>query len=374
MKGTQLFLVFFLFATTLNAQELPVDKDATKETKCLYRNLKKITEKGYLFGHQDDLAYGVNWKYEDGRSDVKDVTGDYPAVYGWEIGHLEIGAKINLDSVPFDKMREYIQAGYQRGGVITISWHGNNPMTGGSSWDPAPGTVESILPGGSKHKVFVDQLEKVASFLGSLKGKNGEMIPVAFRPFHEHTGGWFWWGAKTTTDEQYRQLFQFTVDYLKNKKQLHNLLYVYNTGSEFNDANSFLQRYPGDDVVDMLSFDTYQHNKKDPDTNFIKTTNKLLGVIEQVAKEKDKLVAFGETGYGQIPYSQWFTETLEKAIGDRKIAWVLLWRNAGFKAKENQTEFYVPYKGHSSAEDFIRFYNLPQTLFQGEVNYKMMYK
>jgi mannan endo-1,4-beta-mannosidase len=37
-----------------------------------------------MFGHQDDLAYGVGWKYEPGRSDIKDVTGDYPAVYGFE--------------------------------------------------------------------------------------------------------------------------------------------------------------------------------------------------------------------------------------------------------------------------------------------------
>ena len=33
-----------------------------------------------MFGHQDDLAYGVGWKYVPGKSDVKEVTGDYPAV------------------------------------------------------------------------------------------------------------------------------------------------------------------------------------------------------------------------------------------------------------------------------------------------------
>ncbi|MBD0288787.1 MAG: hypothetical protein ICV79_25690 [Flavisolibacter sp.] len=57
--------------------------------------------KGILFGHQDDLAYGVGWKYEKGRSDIKDVAGDYPAVQGYELGHLELDSLINLDSVPF---------------------------------------------------------------------------------------------------------------------------------------------------------------------------------------------------------------------------------------------------------------------------------
>jgi hypothetical protein len=56
-----------------------IDKEATKETIALYGNLKKLLQKGVLFGHQADLAYGMNWKYEPGRSDIRDVTGDYPA-------------------------------------------------------------------------------------------------------------------------------------------------------------------------------------------------------------------------------------------------------------------------------------------------------
>src|SRR4051812_44133297 len=62
--------------------ELPADKMATRETVNLYRNLKRVLNKGIMFGHQDDLAYGVGWKYIPGKSDVKEVTGDYPAVYG----------------------------------------------------------------------------------------------------------------------------------------------------------------------------------------------------------------------------------------------------------------------------------------------------
>ena len=65
------------------------DKSATKETQNLLLNLKKLLPKGVMFGHQDDLAYGVGWKYVPGRSDVKDVTGEYPAVYGWDYSGLE---------------------------------------------------------------------------------------------------------------------------------------------------------------------------------------------------------------------------------------------------------------------------------------------
>src|SRR5215216_7568366 len=144
-KINLLFFVAIIVCYHSAAQvHFPSDKQATKETIALYKNLKKLLNKGFMFGHQDDLAYGVNWKYEDGRSDIKDVTGDYPAVYGWELGRLEIDQPVNIDSVPFDKMKEFIQKAYSWGGVITISWHLNNPLTGKTAWDPTPGTVASI--------------------------------------------------------------------------------------------------------------------------------------------------------------------------------------------------------------------------------------
>lgn len=358
----------------LPAQNFPSDHHATEQTVQLYRNLKLISDKGILFGHQDDLAYGVNWKYQPGKSDVKDVTGDYPAVYGWEIGHLEIDAAVNLDSVPFDRMKEYISSAYSKGGVITISWHGTNPMTGKTAWDPENGTVESILPGGDKQEVFKAQLDKVADFMLGLKDNKEALIPVIFRPFHEHTGGWFWWGNKTTGNDLYKKLFRFTVQYLRDTKNVHNLLYAYNTGSEFNDATTYLQRYPGDDVVDIVSFDTYQNGNPAIDSSWQVKTSQLLSVIERIAAEKNKIAALAEVGFNKIPYDQWWTNTLYKAIGSHKLAYVLLWRNAGYKAKEKETEFYVPYKGHSSELDFKKFYHLPKTLFQSDINYKLIYK
>ena len=61
-----------------------VDSLATAETVALFENLKTVSQQGVLFGHQDDLAYGIDWKATPGRSDVKQVCGDYPAVYGWD--------------------------------------------------------------------------------------------------------------------------------------------------------------------------------------------------------------------------------------------------------------------------------------------------
>ncbi len=86
-----------------------IDPKATPETKNLYVNLKELAKTGTMFGHQEDLAYGVGWKYEDGRSDVRDVAGEYPALFGWDLGYMESGSKLNIDSVPFEKIRGYVQ-------------------------------------------------------------------------------------------------------------------------------------------------------------------------------------------------------------------------------------------------------------------------
>src|SRR5437773_12322515 len=110
-----------------------VDPHATAETRALFVNLRRLAGKALLFGHQDDLAYGVQWFNEPGRSDVKETAGSYPAVYGWDVGGLEREVGENLDAVAFERQRGWIAEGYRRGGVITLSWHMRNPVTGGNA-------------------------------------------------------------------------------------------------------------------------------------------------------------------------------------------------------------------------------------------------
>lgn len=372
----QWYMILLLMSAAISAHaqtRLPSDKRATKQTVNLYNNLSRIRQHGFLFGHQDDLAYGVKWKYIEGKSDVKDVTGEYPALYGWDLSHLELDEKVNIDTVPFSNMKRYIRQGYSRGGAITISWHGTNPLTGKSAWDNTPGTVAAILPGGAKHDLYKSQLDKVAGFLLSLKGSRGELIPVIYRPFHELTGDWFWWGAKACTAEEYKSLFRFTVHYLRDVKKVHNLLYVYNTGSNFDSAAAFLERYPGDDVVDVLSFDAYAYGDAAKST-FANDVSGHLTIVEQVAKAKNKIPALSEAGYNQIPDAQWWTNSLLKALNGHNPAYVLIWRNAGYKSSDNTVEYYVPYPTHASAADFVKFYQDERTFFQKDAVRARLYK
>ncbi len=375
-RNSILISVFFFVACQAKAgQELPADKKATKETVNLYNNLKKVRAKGFMFGHQDDLAYGVNWKYVPNNSDVKDAAGDYPAVYGWELGGLELDHPKNLDAVPFETMKEFIQQGYERGGVITISWHAYSPLGNKrNAWDTTHGTVATILPGAVNHQLYKSWLDKVAAFLQSLKGKKGEAIPVLFRPFHELTGSWFWWGQRQCTPEEFKALWRFTYQYMHNEKKLNNLLWVYNTSGDFKTAEEFMERYPGDDMVDMLSFDTYQYGDNSKSNSFAEKTNQLLSIVQVIADKKNKLTALAETGYEAIPQTNWWTDVLLKAIGNNKISYVLVWRNHGYNEGMKKMHYYAPFNGQASAADFQKFYQHEKTFFEKEAAREKLYQ
>lgn len=349
------------------------DKNATPETENLYQNLILLQEKGFLFGHQDDLAYGVKWRYEEGRSDIKDVTGDYPALYGWDLGGIEHQKSNNIDGVPFKKMKNWIKEIYDRGGVSTISWHMDNPLTMKNSWDTTSGSLRSILPNGEKHQLYLSWLDQAAQFLGNLKGSDGKKIPILYRPFHELTGNWFWWCKNNATPEEFKEIWRFTIHYLRETKKLNNLIIVYNT-ADFKSKEEFLEYYPGDDVVDVLSFDKYQYTNPVTDSSFITEVQNQLKIMNDVAVEHQKPMAIAETGYEQIPYENWWTKTLTEAIGNYKISFVLLWRNHGWQEQEKKMHYYAPYKGQLSEKDFIEFYNSPKTFFQKDITQENIYK
>ena len=89
-----------------------------------------------------------------------------------------------------------------------------------------------------------------------MKDENGAYIPVIFRMYHEHTGDWFWWSSQQSTPEEYKQLWIMTCDYLQKTKQVHHLLYAYSS-SNVQSEEHYLERYPGDQYVDILGFDHY---------------------------------------------------------------------------------------------------------------------
>ena len=329
----------------------------------LMDRLAGLVEEGkIMYGHQDDLMYGHSWKLEDDasefvQSDVYAVCGKYPAVYGMDLGGIELGWTHNLDKNDFDNMRAAAVAHHERGGVVTFSWHPRNPLTGGDSWDvTSDQVVASILPGGEKHEYFMTWLSNAADFMESIKTADGQAVPLVWRPWHEHTGSWFWWGQNLCTTEQYKALWQMTYDYMVKDRGLTNLVWAYSPGAGGLDAALFEERYPGDEIVDMVGFDCYQYGDN---ASYVSDMKAALDITGKFAKDHGKLMAVTETGYEGIKDAKWWTSVLYEAVKDYPVSYVLTWRNAC----DQPTHFYAPYPGHESAEDFKAFAALEDIMF-----------
>jgi mannan endo-1,4-beta-mannosidase len=359
-----LFAGSLLSVAVLAQQIKPADAGASEKTITLFRNLAALAPDYVMIGHQDALSYGVKWVGDENRSDLHDVTGSHPAVFGWDIGGIDIGLDKNLDSVPFDQMRKNMIRVFEMGGGNTISWHAYDPRTGKDSWVDtkiAVNTVSQILPGGARHADFLKNLDRTGVFLSSLKSKEGELIPLVFRPWHEHSGSWFWWGRLHCTREEYIELFRFTVHYLREKHELNNLLIAYSPDIGFANAAEYLERYPGDDIVDVIGLDDYHSLRQNKPENLIRN----LEIIAGIARDKGKIAAFTETGCTNVEDKLYFTQkllpVLEHSDLTHSISWVLFWRNG------NKKHHFMPYKGHKSAADFRRFVAHPLILMQNNV-------
>lgn len=354
-----------LTAACSGPEHRPSDPQADKAACALYERLFELRDRGVMLGQQDALAYG-HQRYEPGFSDVYDMTGDYPAVVGWEIGHVELGAPYSLDSVYFDDIRRGIAATAARGGISTISWHGDNILTGGSTWDCSRNdVVASILPGGSHHNEYLAQLDRVADFLLSLKDAQGGAIPVVLRLYHEQTRSWFWWGADFATPDEYKALWRMTVGHLRDTRGVHNVLYGYSP-TDVEDEAGYLERYPGDEWVDVVGFDLYHFGSDAAATeHYMANMRRNLQIVADYAVRSGKLPVMAETGMEGIPVTDYFTRVVAPVIEPSGMAWILFWRNAWEPDKPGH--FYLPYKGHAAEGDFKAFIDNERILMNQDI-------
>lgn len=332
-----------------------------------------------MYGHHDDPFYGLGWEWEEGRSDTYALVGDYPGVMSFDLGGIEMGDDKNLDSVPFIRIREEIVKQHERGGIVTISWHLRNPLLGTTAWIesdakaydealpylrkikqedkvPAPhNTVKSILPGGSQHAKFLTWLQRVSDFLSTLKDSKGKPIPFIFRPWHEYNGGWFWWGKGRCTDEQFKQLWILTQDYIN--RTLSDVI-VWSCSPNLGVVpQEFYSRWPGDERVDLLGLDAYQWGTE---ADYIAQCSADLDFLEDYAQQHGLLFAMTECGYKNSPDATWWSRVLRPMMDKHHLCYFLAWRNA-------QHEHFGCAPGLATADDFKQMAKWKTTLFVKDI-------
>lgn len=342
------------------------DKKATAETRALFYNLDELAERGILFGHQHATEYGHGWAGEENRSDVRSVTGSHPAVIGVDIMGLS-GRPAGEIEKNKTALRKNIVDTYDRGGITTVAWHFSNPVSASDFYwkdSVSAPAVKHIIPGASHHEQYKAILKGIAQLALSVKGKDGTLAPLIFRPYHEFDGDWFWWGRSHCTVEEFKSLWRFTVSYLRDSLGVHNFIYAFSPDNRFNSEKEFLERYPGDEWVDMVGMDNYGDFGRDGRYN-LEAGFRKLKIVSDYAEKAGKLAAFTETGLESIPRVDWWTTVLLETLKKEKLklCYVLVWRND----IQSPTHYYAPFPGQVSEPDFIRFYNDPFTLFEKDL-------
>ena len=387
--------------TTLQADSsvILVDKKANKEVASLYAYLKALgkTDK-VLYGHQNDTHHKAVLDGENTNSDTKDLTGSIAAVVGIDTLSLT-GAELQLTSEEENSGMTLVQKAAnlgieasKEGAIITMSAHmpnfalvaekgvdsnGNYDFSGYTPGITTGNVVSRIMPGGDLNQVYTQYLDIIAEY-GKIMEEN--QVPVLFRPFHENNGSWFWWGKAFCDEEGYKNLYRYTVEYLRDTKDVHSFLYVYSPNGPFEDEADYLSRYPGDEFVDVLGFDMYHDNptenaSEDP---WLDTLKETIHIVETIANSRGKLSAVAETGirkdYTCMPVSgnankKWFME-VSNIISQSNMPYYMVWANF------DENNVFAPYMvnetmGHEMVNEFIEYYNDAASVFaDGVGDYK----
>ncbi|GHV00849.1 mannan endo-1,4-beta-mannosidase [Bacteroidia bacterium] len=337
-----------LFCTSAFARApmKPVDGKATVATKSLYKKLAAYGGKRQiLFGGHSPNVMGCGFDaLKDGagvdRCDIKSSVGDYPAVFSYDFTN------------GFSALLPFVKRAASLGGIVTICYHIDSPY-GDSRWghitDPSRRDVSKVLPGGEKHGYLLAQLDSIASF-AQRAIHNGERIPIIFRPWHEHTGDWFWWGTEGCTGEEFVALWRFTVGYLRDVKGVHNFLYAYSP-SRPSDFGGYATRNPGAEWFDIAGFDCY--GTADFRDKIVANAKETVGY----AKKHGKVAAITEFGYrkglNNCTDPEWFTSSFLLPLSDSDLleglSYAATWHNV------SRSSWWAPLPGGLQHADFVRF-------------------
>lgn len=161
------------------------------------------------------------------------------------------------------------------------------------------------MPDGELNSIWTARLDTLSELFTRFTFPNGEAIPFIFRIFHEGTAAWYWWGTKCGSDDSYKALWKYTVNYLHEIKGHKNILWEYAPSKPSVYSDAFADRYPGDDYVDVVSFDRYAINST-YDANLIQDCE----FVVEFAEKHNKVATLAETGilYGiqNISNPMWY--------------------------------------------------------------------
>uniref|UniRef100_A0AB33J7I6 GH26 domain-containing protein n=1 Tax=Prevotella sp. GTC17259 TaxID=3236795 RepID=A0AB33J7I6_9BACT len=250
----KIFVTLFVLLLCFGVSARNADRKANRDAKALLKLLEKVQRKG---GSLPAMMAKYDWNHLHSDT-VKMLTGKYPAINCFDFMHFNIEGKKEL----YRTIRP-VTEWTENGKIAAMMWHWNVPLSEGAHryafYNKGEFKAANCLkPGTWEHREFYASMDSVANIIKKLQDAR---VPIIFRPFHEGSGNasgtvWFWWGNGGAA--VYKQLYQTMFHYFCDVKQLHNIVWawnsnIYQNGATYDDASW----YPGDEYVDIVGTENY---------------------------------------------------------------------------------------------------------------------
>jgi mannan endo-1,4-beta-mannosidase len=292
--------------TPFNLDKNLVNQNANEATKKMFAFMQENFQKKIISGVMtNDVLSGNNAVTLNNQTEVKYIreksSNKTPALVGFDFMH-GTGKKSDEDwfknytSATISLAKEL----YQRNGIPAFCWHWKDPLKNDEAFyapsdDPNKKTTNFDLTQActnanctawnTSSNAYIKMVEDIDIVAGYLKELQTAGVPVLWRPLHEASGGWFWWGAKGAAP--LKLLYKLVFDRLTNHHNLNNLIWVWTSeGADYD-------WYPGDEYADIIGRDFYYNNAET-------TVNhaSLVGEFEKLKKlfGIKKMIALSENG------------------------------------------------------------------------------
>ena len=206
-----------------------------------------------------------------------------------------------------DMIDEAIEWSKESGGLCAFTWHWNVPKDidnpdGGYAFYTSEITnfsqVNAVTPGTKEYETVIHDIDLIAT---KIQRMESEGVTILFRPLHEASGAWFWWGLQgrdSATNEVFQKLWYMIYDRLENYHKLTNIIWVWN-GQNPHTAihpNAFdiegIDRYYDQEDISAEALSTYYDKCYGELAGYDKYCAELAGM-----ESTGKMMALTECGY-----------------------------------------------------------------------------
>ena len=320
-----------------------INKNASAEARALYKYICGSYGTQIITGQHDTCGTLTETRR------VYELTGRAPAIRGGDL------MPFTQDMIIGENEIEYAKEWAEDGGLISYMWNWTEPVGEGGSMSCyadntdfdikaavteediallSPEEIDKLLEDGKISEecaAIVRDIDKVSEKLEELNKAN---IPVLWRPLHEASNGYYWWGKNKAA---YKWLWQLLYTRQTEYHKLDNLIWVWSAQSA--------DWYVGDELCDIVSCDIYDSGN---------TSGQVDQLIKLMRITENKPAVISECG--NLP-------SVSRAAGEKAVwGYIMQWGGSYLLNEDGSLN-----EENTPLDALIEFYNNDLTVTRDEL-------